>query len=63
MTANSADSLFEALGDALQGVSLRPMPDEAADYSQLSQRLTDERVLECDDSRQKSAFLRRSFGR
>ena len=49
MTANSPDSLFLTLGEA--------------DYSQLSQWLTDERVLECDDSRQKSAFLRRSFGR
>ena len=63
MTANSADSLFEALGDALQGVGLRPMLDEAADYEQLSQWLTDERVLECDDSRQNSAFLGRSFAR
>ena len=63
MTANSADRPFLTLGEALLGVGLRRMRDDEGDYRQLSQWLTDERVLECDDSRQKSAFLRRSFGR
>ena len=63
MTANSADSLFKALGEALLGVGLRRMRDDEGDYRQLSQWLTDECVPECDDSRQKSAFLGRSFGR
>ena len=58
MTANSADSLLESLGEALLGVGLRPLRDDEGDYRQLSQWLTDERVLECDDPRQKSAFLR-----
>ena len=59
MTATSADSLFEALGDALQGVGLRPMLDEAADYEQLSQWLTDERVLEWYEGRDQPDPLER----
>ena len=59
MTANSADSLFELLGDGLQGVGLRPMLDEAADYEQLSQWLTDERVLEWYEGRDQPYPLER----
>ena len=59
MTANSADSLFEALGEALLGVGLRRMQDDEGDYRQLSQWLTDERVLEWYEGRDQPYPLER----
>ena len=59
MTANSADSLFKALGEALLGVGLRRMRDDEGDYRQLSQWLTDERVLEWYEGRDQPYPLER----
>lgn len=59
MSANSPDRPFETLGEALLGVGLRPMRDDQADYGQLAQWLTDERVLEWYEGRDQPYPLER----